>query len=575
MKQKKSRTSNRSNRYERSRRSETVNGRRRPRESYDYMANETDYYEDYYEEYYGRTARPARSSEASRRRRTEEPRGDQRKRRVKRRGRRTNTVSKTFGLILAAIQFILSVFFVVNMVFFDVLTSTYILILIAILTILLGITLLSQIGAKGKGVAGKIFCIFMCIALAAGSFYIGEVNEAIGKITGSNKKTRTIAVAVLKDDPAKSIEDAKDYVFGVQYKNDEAQMRSAVTHINEDIKSEIEIKECTNMIEEVECLYNGEVGAIIYNTSWASVVDEQFETFDEDIRIIYSYSIEIAIENEAVDASVNEPFAVYLSGIDVYGDISQESRSDVNIVAVVNPKSHQILLITTPRDYHIEIPGISNGQPDKLTHAGIYGVDASMNALGNLYDLEIPFFARVNFSSLIDIVDALGGLDVYSDATFTTSTNSGKVINVQEGMNHFDGKDALAFCRERKNLPDGDNARGRHQQAVITAMIKKLMSPAMLRGASDLIAGVSDGIDTNFSMDQIQIVLKNQLRTNAKWNIYSISAKGIGAMKPCYSSGSQNLSVQVPDTTSVEEIKALVDKVEAGETIEGSTSTAE
>ena len=570
MKQKKSRTSNRSNRYERSRRSETVNGRRRPRESYDYMANET----DYYEEYYGRTARPARTSEASRRR-TEEPRDNQRKRRVKRRGRRKNTASKTFGLILAAIQFILSVFFVVNMVFFDILTSTYILILIAILTILLGITLLSQIGAKGKGILGKIFAIFMCIVLAAGSFYIGEVNEAINQIFGSNKKTRTIAVAVLKDDSAKSIEDAKDYTFGVQYKNDEAQMRSAITHINEDIKSEIETKEYANMIEEVGALYNGEVGAIIYNTSWASVLDEQYETFEEDVRIIYSYSIEIAIENEAVDASVNEPFAVYLSGIDVYGDISQESRSDVNIVAVVNPKSHQILLITTPRDYHIEIPGISNGLPDKLTHAGIYGVDASMNALGNLYDLEIPFFARVNFSSLIDIVDALGGLDVYSDASFTTSTNSGKVINVQEGMNHFDGKDALAFCRERKNLPDGDNARGRHQQAVITAMIKKLMSPAMLRGASDLISSVSDGIDTNFSMDQIQIVLKNQLRTNAKWNIYSISAKGIGAMKPCYSSGSQNLSVQVPDTTSVEEIKALVDKVEAGETIEGSTSTAE
>ena len=574
MKQKKNRTSNRSNRYERSRRSESVSGRRRPRESYDYMANEADYFE---EEYYGRTARtskPSRKSDASRRRHADS-RTDNRKRRVKRRGRRKNAVSKTFGLILAAIQFILSAFFVVNMVFFDVLTSTYILILIAILTILLGITLLSQIGAKGKGILGKIFAIFMCIVLAAGSFYMGEVNEALSKITDRGKKTRTIAVAVLKDDPAKSIEDAQDYVFGVQYQNDEAQMRSAVTHINEDLKSEIETKDYTNMITEVEGLYNGEVGAIIYNTSWASVVDEQFETFEEDVRIIYSYSIEIAIENEAVDASVNDPFAVYLSGIDVYGDISQESRSDVNIVAVINPKSHQILLITTPRDYHIEIPGISNGMPDKLTHAGIYGVDASMNAIGALYDLEIPFYGRVNFSSLIDIVDALGGLDVYSDASFTTSTNSGKVINVQEGMNHFDGKDALAFCRERKNLPDGDNARGRHQQAVITAMIKKLVSPAVIRGASDIISGVSDGIDTNFSMDQIQIILKNQLRTNAKWNIYSVSAKGIGAMKPCYSSGSQNLSVQVPDQTSVDEIKALVDKVEAGETIEGSTSTAE
>lgn len=172
-------------------------------------------------------------------------------------------------------------------------------------------------------------------------------------------------------------------------------------------------------------------------------------------------------------------------------------------------------------------------------------------------------------------MDALGGLDVYSDTEFDTGWESGYTMHVNEGLNHFNGEEALAFCRERKNLADGDNARGRHQQAVITAMIQKMMSPAMLRGALDIIDSVSDGIDTNFSTEQIQSIIKTQLRTGASWNIYSVSAEGYGDKNVCYSSGSAELYVTVPDSTSVANIKNLIDRVEAGEILEGSTNTAE
>lgn len=494
----------------------------------------------------------------------------------RRRGRRKNLGSKILGYLLTIVQFFLSAFFVVNVLFLDLLPMTYVFVLVAVLVILLGITLLTQIAAKKKGIGGKVFCVFMCIVLWAGSFYMSKGYDAFEKITGSDSKTSAIVVAVKADDPAETLKDAEDYQFAVQYATSKAQMQTAVQQIETDLGKQIDKTEYSSTMEEVEALMNGEVEAIVYNSSQDSVIVETYPTFKEDIKIIFTSKIVVEIaNNDSVDVEMTEPFTVYLSGIDVYGDITQESRSDVNILAVVNPTSHQVLLVTTPRDYHIPIPGISSGQRDKLTHAGIYGVDASMRTLASLYDVEIPFYGRVNFTSLINIVDALGGLDVYSDTEFDTGWEAGHEMHIKEGINHFNGKEALAFCRERKNLADGDNARGIHQQAVITAMIQKMMSPAMLRGAVDILESVSDGIDTNFSTSQIQALIKTQLRTGAAWNIYSVAAEGYGAKDICYSSGSAELYVTVPNNTSVANIKSLIDRVEAGEIIEGSTNTAE
>lgn len=493
----------------------------------------------------------------------------------RRRGRRKNLGSKILGYLLAIVQFFLSAMFIVNVMFLDLLPTTYVLVLIAVLLILLGITLLTQIAAKKKGIGGKIFCIIMCIILAAGSFYMSKGYEAFEKIAGGNTKTSAVVVAVRADDPADTINDAVDYDFAVQYATSKSQILTAIQQIESELGTEIAKTEYTSTMEEVEALMNGEVDAMIYNSSQDSVILEKYETFTDDIKIIYTSKIVVEIANTTPEVEMTEPFTVYLSGIDVYGDITQESRSDVNILAVVNPTSHQVLLVTTPRDYYVPIPGISNGQRDKLTHAGIYGVDASMRTLSSLYDVEIPFYGRVNFTSMINIVDALGGLDVYSDTEFDTGWESEHIMHVDEGINHFNGEETLAFCRERKNLADGDNARGRHQQAVITAMIQKMMSPAMLRGAVDIIDSVSDGIDTNFSTEQIQSLIKTQLRTGASWNIYSVSAEGYGDKDVCYSSGSMELYVTVPDSTSVANIKNLIDQVEAGEILEGSTNTAE
>lgn len=529
--------------------------------------NSSKYYE---EDYYKEDVRKMKKSSGPKRK--EEDCG---KHKRKRRGRRKNLVSKIIGYLLAIVQFVLSVVLMVNVLFFDLLPMTYVGVAIGILVILLGITLLSQILAKGKGMAGKLFCIIMCIILAAGSFYLGKVNAAAGKIFGSNKSTSAIVVAVKAGDKAEKIEDAADYKFGIQYSTYGDQMRTGLSMIENEVGETPDVQEYNNLIDEANALLDGKVQAIIYNSSQTSIIQEQIPEFEKSIKIIYTHNIVVEIQNEVVDSDMTEPFAVYLSGMDTYNEISSADRSDVNIIAVVNPQSHQILLVTTPRDYYVTIPNISGRQRDKLTHAGIYGIDASMATLEQLYKMDIQFFGRVNFTSLINIVDALGGLEVVSDEEFDTGWESGAEIHVNKGSNYLDGKSALAFCRERHALGDGDNARGRHQQAVITAMIKKMMSPAMLRGATEIIDSVSDGVDTNFSMEQIQSLIKTQLRKNPEWHIYSASAEGYGDKQTCYSSGNTPLYVTIPNEQSVANIIDLINRVEAGEVLEGSTNTSE
>lgn len=260
-------------------------------------------------------------------------------------------------------------------------------------------------------------------------------------------------------------------------------------------------------------------------------------------------------------AVAEKPFNVYISGIDVYGDITQNSRSDVNLIATINPKTHRVLITTTPRDYYVTIPGISGGACDKLTHAGVYGIDVSMATLENLYDTTIPFYIRVNFTSVEEIVDVMGGVDVESELAFTTSEDSGLVMDVKEGKNHFNGKEALAFVRERQNLPTGDNQRGRNQQALLKALIEKAMSPLILFRANGMINSVAGNSETNMSEKQIKSLVKMQLNDGKGWDVESVAATGNDSGKQwCYSYSDGPLYVTVPDWGSVEEIKEKINE---------------
>ncbi len=481
---------------------------------------------------------------------------------------RHNKISRNIGLVLVAIQAVASVVFMGTVFMLNMLPGRYVAAIGAMLLLLCSAVLVSQYYSRKKGIAGKVISVLISICLIAGSYYIAKGNSTLNDITGSEYKLDRVVVAVKSDDAADSINDAASYNFGVQYAMNGDQIKDAVSQINSELGSDIATVEYKSLAEQAQALQDGKVNAIIYNEGYTSILNEAVDGYSDSVKIIYTYEIKTAVENTAEDVEVDKSFCVYISGIDVYGAIETNSRSDVNIIAEVNPETHQILLVTTPRDYYVEIPNISGGQKDKLTHAGIYGVDASMATLEQLYDTNIDFYARVNFTSLVDIVNALGGVDVDSEVTFTTSEDSGLVMNVVQGSNHFNGQQALAFSRERYNLDGGDNQRGKNQQAVIVAMIKKMVSPAILMGANDILNSVSGNVDTNMSTTQIQDLIKTQLDEAPKWSIKSMSATGTGDEQICYSYQGSALYVMQPDQTSVDAIKAAITSLKNGETLD-------
>ena len=268
-----------------------------------------------------------------------------------------------------------------------------------------------------------------------------------------------------------------------------------------------------------------------------------------------------------------EPFVIYLSGVDTRGELTEKARSDVNILAAVNPVTKRVVLINTPRDYYVDLAGTSD--KDKLTHAGLYGVETSMETLGNLYGVNVDHYIRINFAGFISIIDALGGVDVYSDQAFTSVGSPGYYdpTTFVEGWNHLDGKAALAFARERHAFASGDIQRGINQMKVIDAMLNKIKSPALLMGFSKIMDAAADCFVTSFSQDQISALVRMQLSDFADWDIESYTVTGSSSTSTkCHSAKGQKLYVMLPDDASVSKAKEMIASVLGGEGTVASTS---
>lgn len=494
----------------------------------------------------------------------------QQERYQKRQERRRRKGSVVRGMVLLAVQIIVMMVFMVAMFSLDMLPTEYLAIIGGVLVLTAAITLGTQLSGKGARVVGKVFSVILTVVMVVGSYYVTRGNTVFADVTNSGEyKLDNMVVAVLNQNSAKDIKDTSNLTFGVQYAKEGENVEKAVQHINEEVGGTVKTEDMLSMPGQAKALMDGTVDAIIYDEDFVEVMNQAVPGYADSVKVIYTYGVKTDLQDLMIDVSVqDEPFSVYISGIDVYGDLAQNSRSDVNIIATVNPKTHQILLTTTPRDYYVEIPHVSMGVKDKLTHAGIYGVSVSQETLESIYDIDIAFYARLNFTSLIDIIDIIGGVDVNSDHEFTTSKAAGHVVDIKQGMNHLNGKEALAFSRERKALPNGDQQRGMDQQKVITAIIQKMLSPTMIVKASSILDAVAQNVDTDMSTDQVRALIKQQLRDKSDWHIMSVAADGDYSEGACYSMGSQQLSICIPDETSVQNIHDLMQRVINGEVLE-------
>lgn len=430
-----------------------------------------------------------------------------------------------------------------------------------------------------------------------------------------------VSVLVRTNDPAKKLADTNGYIYGVQTAEEYAASFAAYKYIESSEKISVQLKEYEYYENLAEALVNGEIGVMIADSSYVVMLEEYVEGFSGQYRVLDDLSFDSEIPElqnlptptptpsptpgpvsdlTPVPTVPGEPdvtpepvpslpagqvptptpyctpfpmpqrsnaqnltgnyFTVYFSGIDTYGAISARSRSDVNILMTVNPITKRIILVTIPRDAYVIIPGVSGSSYDKLTHAGIYGVKASMNTLENVYGIDIDYYVRVNFSSIERFVDMLGGVDVYSAVAFTSEAGYG----YGKGMNHVDGKRALSFARERHAFDSGDNQRGKNQMELIKAVINKMQSPSVLNNFAGLMSTISDNFQTDISMDQMTSLVRMQLDSNPSWQIDTYAITTTGAYDYCYSYKGSKLYVGYINGDSVREASRLMCEVMAG-----------
>ncbi|HEM6434973.1 TPA: LCP family protein [Streptococcus suis] len=307
-----------------------------------------------------------------------------------------------------------------------------------------------------------------------------------------------------------------------------------------------------------QSMMNGETQAMVFNGVFTNILESEDPDFSNKVRKLYTFKVTKQVETTVEQAS-GDSFNIYISGIDTYGPISSVSRSDVNIIMTVNRATHKILLTTTPRDSYVAIADGGQNQYDKLTHAGIYGVDASIHTLENLYGIDISNYVRLNFTSFLQLIDLVGGIDVYNNQEFTSLHGN---YHFPVGNVHMNADQALGFVRERYSLSGGDNDRGKNQEKVIAALIKKLSLPENLKNYQAILSGLEGSIQTDLSLETIMSLVNSQLESGTQFTVESQALTGSGRMDlPSYAMPSSQLYMMEIDQNSLTNVKSAIQSV--------------
>ena len=494
------------------------------------------------------------------------------------------------GAVITIIVIMLSVVFMGLLAMTKMIPTIYMLIIGIVLAVIAAIIwlLVWHTRYTGRFIGGTVLAVIMIAILAFGGFYINKTRSAISNISGETTEVTQMAVYVKNDDAADSVEATAGYTYGILSSLDRENTDGAVAHLNSEFGTEVQTKEYAGLTELADGILNGEVNAMLLNSGYLSVYEDMdgYTDFSTKIKEVGTVDVESTIQSAEESAPI-EPittanggkvYTIYLSGIDTRGEMTAKSRSDVNIIATVNTDTHEILLVSTPRDYFVPL-SISGGAPDKLTHAGIYGIDVCMDTLGMLYDIDINYYFRINFGGFVKVIDALGGITVNSDYDFDSKNILGYHFN--KGENYVNGEQALIFARERYAFQEGDRQRGKNQMEVIRGVVKKALSPEILTSYSSILSSLDGCFGTNITYEEIAQILQQQLTNGGDWTIVSYSVNGTGATEKPYSM-SQKAYVMVPDYNTVDKAKSLMEKVRNGEVVtqeeadapvSGSTST--
>lgn len=480
-----------------------------------------------------------------------------------------------FAIVLSIVLVATAGIMVYEILKLEILPSNILLPVILVI-ILFSLILLLLINFCVHGLATKIIFSFLVILISVayglGDYYLYSTASTLNTVTEQAAKSKnTVSLIVMAESPKTDVQDINGSKIGVLTNiNKEGTKKS----LNDISKQNIgySTEKFDNVPAMLQALYEGQVDAIILNEAYRSNVSEieNYENFNNETKVIHQtvYYTKEANNSLAVSDITSKPFTILITGNDSFGTLDEVSRSDVNMIVTINPLTSTILMTSIPRDAFVtevcDDYACNYGVEDKLTHTGIYGADTTKDTLENLLDIDINYIFRVNFSSMIDIVDALGGIDIdvaegmavsrfYSDSTLE---------GVHEGQNHLNGKRALAYSRERKAYLDGDVQRARNQQQVLQAMFKKASSPEIITKYSNILKAVGKAFDTNMTTKEITSFIKYQLQASPSWKFEQYVLKGENTLKVSPELGMEVSAVELyaySIQTASEKIQAVLD----------------
>ena len=501
----------------------------------------------------------------------EEHKQEEQKRKVKLKNARKKKFRASVNIIslIIGILFLLSMATMFGLVtYLNILPAKFFIpftILTALFTLLVSFMLFNFKIKKGIKIFFSILGILVVAVSAVVLNYAIHTFDFLKDISNADLKiTEKYYVMVKADSPYNKLEDIATFTVGTFNENTNI-YQEAIKQLTE--KVEVTLVECDSSIQNVDNLLSGESTAILLSNLHKEQYQEENKGFSDKVKILATIEVETNHkENEVVTIKpVSEDvMTIYISGIDTYGGINLRSRSDVNMLVTVNKKNHEILLTSIPRDYYVQLHD-TYGYKDKLTHAGIYGVNMSVQTIQDFMGIDINYYVRVNFSTLEAVVNSIGGVDVYSDLTFRPLHH--KAVVIKQGMNHMDGKTALAFARERYAYQDGDRHRVRNQQEVLKAIISKATSDvSILTRYTTLLNNVSGYFQTNVDMNEVAKIVKIQLDEMPSWTIKQYSLDGTGSKQPTHSMGATPLYVMIPNQDTVNTGSRYINGMTKGKT---------
>ncbi|AHF60213.1 TPA: LCP family protein [Streptococcus suis] len=475
----------------------------------------------------------------------------------KRSGRSKSSKFKLVNFALLGLYSITLCLFLVTMYRYNILDFRYLNYIVTLL--LVGVAVLAGLlmWRKKARIFPALLLVFSLVITSVGIYGMQEVVKFSTRLNSNSTFSEyEMSILVPANSDITDVRQLTSILAPAEY--DQDNITALLDDISKMESTQLATSPATSYLTAYQSMLNGESQAMVFNGVFTNILENEDPGFSSKVKKIYSFKVTQTVETATKQVS-GDSFNIYISGIDAYGPISTVSRSDVNIIMTVNRATHKILLTTTPRDSYVAIADGGQNQYDKLTHAGIYGVNASVHTLENLYGIDISNYVRLNFISFLQLIDLVGGIDVYNDQEFTSLHGN---YHFPVGQVHLNSDQALGFVRERYSLTGGDNDRGKNQEKVIAALIKKMSTPENLKNYQAILSGLEGSIQTDLSLETIMSLVNTQLESGTQFTVESQALTGTGRSDlSSYAMPGSQLYMMEINQDSLEQSKAAIQSV--------------